>query len=697
MPEEEIGEALSKARVFFERARKAGETDNFDEAIEMYIEGLRLAPDAVQEGHMALRELAGRRRAKGGQKPSKEEVAEHQGGETALEQMLGAEYLLATDPGHTAYGEAILKAATAGGYKKAAKWIADLLFLANNRAKRPSLQIYLLLKDSYTAIGRLDRAFSACERATRLKPDDKELAEELEDLSEEQAVAGGKLDGELEELEVGEGAVDPEGSGLFGVEEGGKGNEVEGMPEEQTEPVFERAWVYFNKARQVADLNDFDYAIDIYLEGLRCAPEAVQEGHIPLFEMALQRERKGGKKPSMVERMKKLRGKSPLEQMLNAEYLFAKDPDHLQYGEAMLKAAVAGGYKKTGNWIANYLFQGNNAAKKPSFQIYVLLKDSYAALDQFDKALAACQCAARLKPDNETIADELKGLTAELTVARGRYDQEGDFRQSIKDRESQEKLHAQESIVKTKDYRMLAVEEARKALAEDPNLPRSIYNLAQTLSDMEIEEAENEAMELLEKAYKTKSDFSFARRAGQIRIKQLKRKIREAKVTLEVEPDDAEAKAKVAELSPQLNSTELEHYRVCVENYPTDLQAKYEYGVRLVRNKQYDDAIPLFQEAQKDPRHKISAMDKIGLCFFMKGWFADAIDVFKQAIESYEIKDDGIAKELRYNLARSYEEQGDSKEALEIYRKIAQLDFAFKDVRQRVDRLRGEGSGPAAE
>ena len=127
-----------------------------------------------------------------------------------------------------------------------------------------------------------------------------------------------------------------------------------------------------------------------------------------------------------------------------------------------------------------------------------------------------------------------------------------------------------------------------------------------------------------------------------------------------------------------------------MENYPTDLQAKYEYGVRLVRNKQYDEAIPLLQEARKDPRQKIPALDKIGLCFFKKGWFADAIDIFNQAIADYEIKDDGTAKELRYNLARSYEEQGDAEKALEIYRKIAQLDFAYKDVRQRVDKLRNK-------
>ena len=87
-------------------------------------------------------------------------------------------------------------------------------------------------------------------------------------------------------------------------------------------------------------------------------------------------------------------------------------------------------------------------------------------------------------------------------------------------------------------------------------------------------------------------------------------------------------------------------------------------------------------------------MDKIGLCFFYKGWYADAIDIFTQAIGAYEIKDDGVAKDLRYNLARSYEQQGNTEKALEIFRKIAQLDFGYRDVRQRVDKLRSKEAGP---
>jgi len=683
MPEEDTNEALNVAKVLFNKAEKAAQRGDFDEAIDRYVEGLRVAPDAVAEGHIKLRDMSGARYSKGGEKATEEEIKQRMKGETALERMLGAEYLLAKDPVHLAYAEAMLKAGVEGGFRAAGKWIADLMFSANNRAKKPSIRLYRVLKDSYAGIGELDRAVAACESAVKVRPEDEGLAAELSEMSRRRAVV--EAEREDEELELSLESVEEEPGRV-----GGGGIEGGRLGEEEADPAVARARDLFSKARQVAASNNLDYAIEMYLQGLRHQPDWLEEGHLALCQLALQRQKKGGKKPTMMEKVKRLRGKTDLEQMLNAEYLFAKDPSHLPYAGQMLRAAVAGGYKRTANWIANYLFQENNASEKPSFQIYALLKESYRSLGQYDKALAACQRSAQLKPNDADLADELKNLTAEMTMVRGKYDQEGDFTKAIKDRESQDRLHSQESVVKTRDYREVAVKEARKALAAEPELARNIYNLAAALADLDEDKAEDEAIELLEETSEKKQDFSFAQRAGEIRMKQLRRKVREAKSALEGKGEDAAAKAKVEELSERLSEVELEHYGKCVKNYPTDLQVKYEYGVRLLGHKRYDEAIPLLQDAQKDPRHKISAMDKIGLCFFKKGWYADSVDVFKQAIEAYQIKDDRIANELRYNLARAYEEQGQTEQALEIYRKIAQLDFGFRDVRGRVDKLRGQ-------
>ncbi len=445
-----------------------------------------------------------------------------------------------------------------------------------------------------------------------------------------------------------------------------------------------KAVSFFKRAEEVAATDNFDYAIDLYIEGLQRAPDAVEEGHKPLRYNSLVRQGKGGKKPSMFEKMRHSRGKSPLENMLNTEFLLAKDPDNLTYAEQMLNAAVAGGFKKTAMWIADLIFEANRGADKPSLQTYLLLKDSYAAIEAYAKAASACGYASRLKPDDGVLAGEFKNLSAKLAMQKGKYDQQGDFRDSILDRETQEKYQTQQAAVKSIDFRQQAIADAQQLYKADKS-SQNIFKLADAFGDLQNDKGDRDAIKLLEESFEQFKDFAFKKKAGEIKLKMLRRHVRNAKASLET---GQQAKETVDIATKRLLAAELEHYRLCMDNYPTDLRLKYEYGVRLMRNQRYDEAIPFLQEARKDLRHKIAAMNKAGLCFFVKGWFKDAIDIFKEAVEEYEIKDDDIAKELRYNLARAYEQQGQTEDALELYRRIAQIDFRYKDVKIKVDKLR---------
>ncbi len=460
------------------------------------------------------------------------------------------------------------------------------------------------------------------------------------------------------------------------------------MPEDDVETGLEKARAFFQRAEDVAATDNFDYAIDMYLEGLRRAPDALEDGHVPLRKLTLVRQGKGGKKPSITDKVKRRGGKTPLDEMLNAEYLLAKDPDHVPYAETLLKAAVAGEFHRTAEWIAQLVFDANNAAAKPSLSTYLLLKDSYKEMEMFDRAVAACKRAVDLKPGDAAMHDELRDLSAQLTVARGKYGEAGDFRESIRDKEKQDMLHASGSLIKSSNYRMRTLEEARRAYANRPHVPAVIFALVDALIGLETGEAFEEAIGILSQAYEQTRDFAFKRRSGELKIKKLRGDIRKIKIALKKQPANKDFTEKLEQAMKGFETAALEHYRECVENYPTDLKMKYEYAQSLVKNKQYDEAIPLFQDAQRDPRYKTTAMGKTGLCFFLKGWYTDAIDIFEQALAACDVQDNATAKDLRYNLARSYEEDGAGEKALELYRKLAQLDFDFKDVRDRVNKLR---------
>jgi tetratricopeptide (TPR) repeat protein len=458
--------------------------------------------------------------------------------------------------------------------------------------------------------------------------------------------------------------------------------------ESMTSAGLEKAKAFFTRAEEAAFTAQFDYAIEMYLQGLKWSPDALGEGHIPLRQTAIVRRDKGGKKPSMMDKLKRAaKAKDPVEEMLNQEWLFSHDPDNMGYAESFMKAAVAAGCKKISGWLADLVYEANLTSSKPSFNTFMMLKEAYATSQQWDKAIRVMQQAVKLKPDDLALADELKNASAELAMAQGRYDQ-GDFRNSLKDKAGQEKLQAQDAVVKTENYKELAIKAARENLEKNPESNDALIKLADTLEDIGGDDNAREAVKILDEKYGRTHDFILKRRANEIKIKFLKRLFQNARAALEANPQKHDVKAHYDKVHSQLVRMELEHYRQCVEQYPTDNKMKFEYASRLMKNKQYDEAIPLFQESQKDPRHRFLAMDRIGMCFFSKGWFSDAEDICRRAADAYEMQDDATAKDLRYNLARSLEEQNKNEEAIEIYRKLAQLDFGYKDVRKRVDELR---------
>jgi tetratricopeptide (TPR) repeat protein len=309
-------------------------------------------------------------------------------------------------------------------------------------------------------------------------------------------------------------------------------------------------------------------------------------------------------------------------------------------------------------------------------------------LELYEEAIQACKLAIKLKPESAHLNDEIKDLCARMTVKNGKYGQTEDFRGSIKDAEKQQKLMQQDNLIKSEKTRKNALEDAKNAYRQDPDLEVNIYGLAQAYLNLETDDGYEHATDLLKKSYEKTKDFGFMQRLGEISVKKLKLMLRSAKAKLDAEPENNQLKLTFDNILAKLCKLELEHYRLCVENYPTDLNLKYEYALRLLVNQQYDDALPLFQEARKDPRHKLAAMDKTGMCFFYKEWYTDAIDIFKNALDACDVVDSKIGKDIRYNLARSYEENAQPDKALEIYRKLAQMDFNYKDIAQRVDKLR---------
>jgi tetratricopeptide (TPR) repeat protein len=435
---------------------------------------------------------------------------------------------------------------------------------------------------------------------------------------------------------------------------------------------------FFDRADEVAETGSHDFAIELYLEGIQREPENLDRGHKPLRTVSLHRKAKGGKPAGMMEQLKRRGGKTPLEKLVNAEYLLAKEPGNEGHMVSVLRAAREMESPELVRWIAGILLESQKLAQKRSKQILLLVTEAYDAIEDYATALVACEMALQLSPNDNTLAEAAKELSVKNTIDKGGYNREGDFTKGVKDDKATRDRMESERIVKGKGWLQEQIDTARAEYEESPTVPGKINALVDALLKTDDEGDENQAMDVLAKAHQDTGQYSFRVRLGDIRIKQANRRYRK----LAAEGDKAAAQQQ-ARTVLQL---ELAEYTDRAKNYPTDLSLKYELGRRQLLAGQYDEAIGSFQQARRDPRRQVHAMTHLGQAFARKGWFTEAAETFEQALKS-EMGEDR-RKDLFYSLGDVYEKMERYEDARGMFSDLAQLDFNYKDVRQRMEDIR---------
>ena len=112
---------------------------------------------------------------------------------------------------------------------------------------------------------------------------------------------------------------------------------------------------FFQRAAAMAAEGHLDYAIDLYLDGLRDDPGNI-DAHAALRQVALLRKSRGGGDLSTVAKMKLRRpAANPVEDMLNVEKLLAYDPQNRDWLAAAIRHADAAGLAATKQWFFNVL------------------------------------------------------------------------------------------------------------------------------------------------------------------------------------------------------------------------------------------------------------------------------------------------------------------------------------------------------
>jgi tetratricopeptide (TPR) repeat protein len=464
-----------------------------------------------------------------------------------------------------------------------------------------------------------------------------------------------------------------------------------------------RARQWFVKAEDTRERREYDYAIECYITGLGNWPEAVEEGHMPLRALAIQRQQAGGKKPGIMDGMRKsMTGKDVLKSMLNAEHLLAMDPHNAGYVEGLIKNANKGGFLETLRWAAPLGLDVLKKDKKPNKNRFASFRqalieaaekaseagDSGTETYLLEQAVQSLEFLTARLPTDASIKDELRDLAPRLTIARGKYEKGGDFRDSIQDADKQKLLHDSERQRQSDDTYETLVAAAKAEFEANRDVPGKINAYVDVLLKPERDTEENEAVDVLTKAFERSQNYSFKLRADDVRLRQLRRRAGLlASRARKSGSDDDMQQARLAAMEQR--QVVLDVFRERVEKYPTDLRYKYKLGDALFQTGNYDEAIPVLQIAQQDPRHRVRCQLMLGRAFLDKGSPVQAAEVLRESLDRYELTDD-TSKELLYWLGRSLEAAEKVDEAKDAYGKLLRQDYNYRDgdARQRLDALK---------
>lgn len=455
-----------------------------------------------------------------------------------------------------------------------------------------------------------------------------------------------------------------------------------------------KAAKWFEHGKAVADKHNYDYAIECYINGLAVWPDALDEGHKPLWAVAFARLGAGGKKPGMFAKMKFSSGvaRDPVQGMLNAEKLLARDPRNLDYLEGAVRNAHKAGFDLICMWLGPIFAEEAAINAKANQGRLATIREIFEEMgDKFNKqgdagktvasyelAVKALESLRRIKPDDAAIVDQLRDLAGKLTICKGKFEA-GDFRESLRDADLQRQLHDKDRMVADSGRMGELIEVARKELALTPNEPTKVFPLVDLLLRRGRASDEEEAIKTLTDTYEHSRIYQFKMRADDIRLRQLRRQAQQIVA-------QGDKKAAAEHIRKQLD-IEIAIFNDRIQQYPTEARHKYELGKRYFQARRFDDAVPILQQARNDAKLRTVCAALIAQCFYYKGYQDQAINLLIDAIRNHEITGDEAAKELHYWLGRSYEDAGQKDQAMQTYGQIIQWDYNYRDVRQRLEAL----------
>jgi tetratricopeptide (TPR) repeat protein len=462
------------------------------------------------------------------------------------------------------------------------------------------------------------------------------------------------------------------------------------MAEKNSSNINATAKGFFDKALATLERNNLDYAIEMFIQCLNIEPNFTQaRQYLRATQMkktesagGLKRMFTAGKLMPLLTKAKVSLQKNPTEAMTLAEQALTEDPKNGQALSLLAEAAEVANFPET---VVQTLETYTRLNPKDMKALHWLAR-SYSAAEQHELARETYERIIQVNPNDFDAQKGLKDATAHGAMAGGGWEeQDTSFRDKLKDEKESVALEQESRMVRAEDVVENLIKEKLQALGNDPENPVIQRELGKLYTQKEKYE---DALRYLEPLYSKEggADPELEREIADVKVKRLQSTINVKKKQLETNPANAAALGnEITSLETELDQVKLSDAERLVERYPNDLMYRYELGALYLKTGNVQGAIEQFQKSRGQPQRRVASLNYLGQCFQQIGYPDMAIDVFNEAINEIPTMD-GLKKELLYNLGCAYENMGAQDKAVAEFKKIAAVDFGFRDVRDKIMR-----------
>ncbi len=468
---------------------------------------------------------------------------------------------------------------------------------------------------------------------------------------------------------------------------------------------------YFQKAELALKKHNFEYAIELFLQGLAIDPKSTaQRRRLHQIEVLAIQERGGNPQGGMANRLKtaphefqvkKLHlQKKYDEEVLEIEKILRHQPQNP--GSLGLLAQALELLEIPEGAISCY--EEVVSLDKTNIEAFRKMGKLYDKLGDPDKAIAAWEKVKMYKPEDKEAGKAIRDLSAAQMVKKSedRKQAAGDdsFRSMLKDQSESEDLQKKQQIIRTDEDRLRAIKFKIEEIKKDPTNSRLWRDLGGYYQDLK---RWDKAEEMFRKAIEVNPQDLYAmEKIGHLKEVRLDQELDELRKKLAAEgngTDGGDLAAEISKKEEEVLTFKREEYLRRVNAHPTDYELKVKYGMVLLKCRQFDEAIGQFQKSVKDPKLKIVSHTQIGHCFAEKALYDLAITQYTLGINGLADQDSQVGLEIKYSLANAHEKKGDGgtdparrradyQNAIDLFQQIMAVDISYRDVSSRVDRLR---------